>query len=131
MSPDDRFHAIGFTPDEIFAGGAFKIIRLSLMAMRKANRLQQRFGSLIIAEQQGRITREDGEIYFVNRFLDEPSFRRFTVEYQIVYFFSEPAFRFCSENKIDLPDVIETLARANLSKGLGIAARFPVYTTVI
>jgi hypothetical protein len=132
--PGDRFRVVGFTHEDVLAGGVFGVMGVSAIALRKSDELYQLFGALALAARRGSVVQEKGEVYFLSP-LDagDPTYmaKGFRDQYPFVFFFNDSAFRICAENHIVLPPTILETTRARLPQGLGVAMRSLNYVRVI
>lgn len=130
MNPDDVFHIIGFTRQDILNGVQMGTMDLSTQNLRAMGELWHRVGPLAIAVANGVVTREIVEVYFLSPF-DVPGTvdmaERYGQDFQQVEFFNETALRLCRLYRIALPQIIGQTTRAELPEPYGISMRFPSY----
>lgn len=130
MNPDDGFHIIGFTRDEILAGGLARLMSLLDMVLRRSDDLSQRLGPLVVAARNRLVVQELVEVYFLPPFDPERmrAFREQYGRYQVINFLNDTAFRLCGEFQIVLPPIIGQTTRAQLDKTLGIFMRYDSFS---
>ncbi len=131
MNPDDVFHIIGFTRDEILDGGLARLMSLSDKVTLRSLDLWQRFGPLVVAVQNRLVVQELVEVYFLSPF-DPESMRAFREQYgryQIINFLNGTALRLYGEFQIALPPIVGQTTRAQLDDmQLGIFMRYDSFS---
>ena len=130
MSPEDVFHVIGLTCNDILSGADFRILGLSECVLKDMVLLNQEFGPLRSAIQRGVLIEEQGEVLFLFDAMDfegAQNYRRqFGEQYDDLKFFNDVAFRLCRHYGIKLPPVLGTITRSELphEQYLGVSMRF-------
>ena len=131
MNPDDVFHIIGFTRQDILKGAQIRMMQLSTLNLQAMEELWRRVGSLAMAVANGIVIREYVEVYFLSPF-DVPGMvdmaERYGEDYQQVEFFNATALQLCRHYGIEIPPVIGQTTRAELQEPYGTSMRFPSYS---
>ena len=128
--PEDVFHVVGFTRQNILEGALIRSLQLSTDNLNMMGALAQRFGALAHAAEQGSVVKKLIEVCFLDRFVgdDEIFEARYGNKYQVVNFYNETALALSNQFKIQLPPVIDNITRAELPKPFGISMRGTCYT---
>jgi hypothetical protein len=116
--PNDVFHVIGYTREDITGGGMFRLLTLADVLFRRMGELHDQVGPLDAAFRAGKVVREDVEVFFYTP-LDFGG-EQFGRDYQMVEFFNDEAYRLCHEYHIGVPPVIRQITREQLPARMGI-----------
>lgn len=130
MHPDDRFHVVGFTRDQVRYGALFRVMALSDHVLRRMAELHQQLGALQDAVAQGQVVRELVEIYFVIPFERDAAqelLGRLNQDYFAVYLLNDSALRVCQQYGIPLPPVAAEITRAGIPAPIGTVMQFPSF----
>jgi len=128
LRSDDVFHIIGYTGQDILDGALLHSMKLSDHNLKMMDSLNQLFGSLPIAARRGLVVNKQIEVYFVDAFVDDGTFRKaYSKKYQTVHFYNDTAFRLSNQCQIRLPPVIKKLNRAELPRRFGTSMRGECY----
>ena len=131
--PDDVFHAVGYTNQDILAGAQMRLLNLSSRVMTENGKLLQQFGPLVPAIQSAKAKREFIEVLSVDPFTGDgemPYAGPNNGAFMVIEYLSDGALRLCREFGIQLPPVIEKLKRADIPETHGITLRTIYYSRI-
>jgi hypothetical protein len=130
LKPQDVFHIIGFTNDDIAKGIQLRAMRIQDENMKLMIALHKQLGPLAVAAQKGLVVLKPLEVYFLDRFvgLDDDSFEtQFGKQFQVVDYYNDTALALSKRFSITLPKVIGKITREQLPKHIGISIRAITY----
>jgi hypothetical protein len=130
--PEDIFHAVGCTSQDVLEGAQFRLLDLTGRVMRENEKLWRQLGPLVPAMQASKVKREFIEVLSVEPFLTDqmpyegPNGQPFlTIEY-----LSEGALRLCALYGIKHPPIIEKVKRSDIPMNHGITLRTIHYSAI-
>jgi len=124
--PDDVFHAVGYTNQDVLEGAQLRLLGLSIRVMTDNNNLSQQLGPLMFAMESGEVKREFVEVLSVDPFQGDgemPYSPPRGQSFMVIEYLSDAAFRLCREYGIPHPAVIATVTRGDIPELHGVTLR--------
>jgi hypothetical protein len=128
--PDDVFHAVGYTNQDVLEGAQLRLPGLSSRVMEENGKLWRQLGPLVPAVESGKVKREFVEVLSVHTFQggEMPYSAPRGQSFMIIEYLSDAAFRLCHEYGIQHPPVVAKVTRGDVPAIHGVTLRTIQYS---
>ena len=130
LKPDDVFHIIGFTHEDILSGAQIRAMEIQSENLKMMVALHGTLGPLAVAAERGLVILKPLEVYFLDPFvsLGDDSFeKQYGRKFQVVDYYGETALELSKRFNLKLPAAIGQLSREQLPKRFGISIKGITY----
>src|SRR5579864_7621551 len=120
--PDDAFYVFGFTNEQILEGAVHRILSLDMHRMNSLATMNQKYGPLQAAVDNGLVVEEIIEVYSAMRLPGNPYGDLFEI-----VFLNEVALRLCRQNNIRLTAILKKITRSEVPHGVSLLMKQKTY----